>query len=1080
MAVPDFQTLMLPLLELAGDGQHHNLAEAIERMAQEFQLSDDDRAQLLQSGQTRLYNRVGWATTHLKKAGLLQAVGPGRFQLTDRGRDVLVSRPAAIDMAFLASRFPEFSEFRKGRSKGEVFGEEPPATFNTADGTWNHRAGVEERVRETIELSIPNEAIRREALGFLALAIETADEERGNAWFLRETEHSLRLMTGRLLACEIAPSKVRVSVIGPVGDDVRGALGAEAERDWEFKQVPGGLLLTFPVEHAGEALALLKDGLSNFVEAAMARVRRSVSLEDHVPEAVHYIGSVVGRELPQPVAEAQDSEQLDDALDEDDEGASREPRVRGRAPIFEHGQRSIASLMDEIEREVIALPDLQRPFVWEDTKVRDLLDSLFVGFPVGTLVFWHTSNDKDARALGADRPGLRATTLVIDGQQRLTSLYAVMRGVEVVEKDGAIRKIMIAFRPRDGRFEVADAAIRNDPEFLPNVTELFNGTRRKPQIRRDLINALRDKGRAVDDRYEDAVDRNLDRAHSINDYRFPTVDIRKTATMQDEEVTDEDVAEIFVRINNQGTRLGQADFVLTLLSVFHGELRDRIEERARAMSQGTVVGIDTQQLLRAVCGVAFGRARMSAIYRYLRGVDPTTGEADATERKKRLDQLDDAAKQCMEPTPWRDYLLRVQHAGFVNQALVASKNAIVNGYAFYIRGRTAGVPKSKLDEMIARWVFGTLLTARYSTASETIFEQDLARVARLRADDADGFVRALDDAMGETLTGDYWTQSLVSALETEKARAPAALAFRAAQVVLGTRALFSDQFLRNLLDPPADGARAASEAHHLFPITWLHSRGIRERRFVNQVANLADVGWHENSVISGRGPAEYVPRIREKLAIHDDRWGRMCAEHALPLGWESMEYKEFLRERRRRMADIIRVAFRQIGGEPDAPPLTPPWFLPGAEAVWQSIVETERALRGVVREVYAARFGEAAARRIEEALPERERETLARALRARPAGSEPLSIVDYLYLGQIPPLLFATDAWQDARHRLGGAPNAKQRLQSAVGQIAPVRNEIAHVREVDRDRLLRASVACADVLEMLRQTAGEIVNPTKV
>ena len=133
--------------------------------------------------------------------------------------------------------------------------------------------------------------------------------------------------------------------------------------------------------------------------------------------------------------------------------------------------------MSDIEREVIALPDLQRPFVWEDTKVRDLLDSLFVGFPVGTLVFWHTSNDKDARALGAERPGLRATTLVIDGQQRLTSLYAVMRGVEIVGKDGETRKITIAFRPRDGRFEVADAAIRNDPEFLPNVTELWNGRR---------------------------------------------------------------------------------------------------------------------------------------------------------------------------------------------------------------------------------------------------------------------------------------------------------------------------------------------------------------------------------------------------------------------------------------------------------------------------------------------------------------------------------------------------------------------------------------------------------------------------
>jgi hypothetical protein len=1067
MAVPDFQTLMLPLLKLAGDGQPHTLAEAVERLAEEFQLSDDDRAQLIRSGQTRLYNRVGWTTTYLKKAGLLQAVGPGRFQLTDRGRDVLASQPAAIDVAFLESRFPEISEFRN-RSKREVADEEPPAIFNAADGTWNRRAGVEERVRQTLELSIPNEAIRREVLRFLASAIENADEERGNAWYIRETEHGLRLMTGRLLACEIAPSKIRVSVMGPIGEDVRGALGAEAEKDWEFKKVPGGLILTFPVEHAEEALALLKDGLNRFVDEAMARVRRSVSLEDHVPEAVAYIASVVGRELPQPVAEAQDSEQLDDASDEDDVGASREPRVRGRPPIFEHGQRSIASLMSDIEREVIALPDLQRPFVWEDTKVRELVDSLFLGFPVGTLVFWHTSSDQDARALGAERPGLQATTLVIDGQQRLTSLYAVMRGADVVDKHGATRRITIAFRPRDGRFEVADAAIRNDPEFLTNVTELWDGRRLTSQIRRDLINALRDKGRAVDNKYEDAVELNLDRARAIIDYRFPTVDIRKTATTQAEEVTDEDVAEIFVRINNQGTRLGQADFVLTLLSVFHGELRDRIEERARAMSQGTVVGIDTQQLLRAVCGVAFGRARMSAIYRYLRGVDPTTGEANAAERVKRLDQLDDAAKQCMETTPWRDYLLRVQHAGFVSQALVASNNAVINGYAFYIRGRKAGVPKSRLDEMIARWVFGALLTARYSASSDTIFEQDLARVTRLGPEDADGFVSALDEAIGETLTSDYWTQSLVSALETDKARAPAALAFRAAQVVLGTRALFSDQLLRNLLDPPADGTRAASEAHHLFPTTWLHSRGIRERRLVNQVANLADVGWHENSLISGRGPADYVPRLREKLAIDDDRWGRLCAEHALPLGWESMEYKEFLRERRRRMADIMRVAFRQLGGEPDAPPLTPPWFLPGAEEVWQRIAETERALRGVAREVYAARFGEQAARRIEEALPERDRETLARALRARPARSDPLSIVDYLYLGQIPSLLFATDVWQDARRRLGGALDAKQRLQSAVDQIAPVRNEIAHVREVNRNRLLRASVACADVLEMMQ------------
>jgi hypothetical protein len=978
----------------------------------------------------------------------------------------------------LRSQWHQFSnapsnENEENAGNENVSYDEPSATFDVADGTWNQRAGVEDRVRERLERIVPNETTRREALRFLASVMETADRANSNAWYVREMKRGLRLFAGRLLACAIMPSRIRVSVIGPISEDVREILGAEADMDSEFRQIPEGLILSFPLEHAEKALPLLKNAIVNFVDEAMDRVRRSVNLEGHAPEAVAYIAKTVGRELAQPVPEVQDSEQRDEASGEDDPNSSREPRVRGRAPIFELAQRSIASLMSDIERDVIALPDLQRPFVWEDTGARQLLDSLFLGFPVGTLVFWQTSDEKDARALAAERPGLRATTLVIDGQQRLTSLYAVMRGIDVVGKHGEKRKIQIAFRPRDGRFEVVDAAIRNDPEFLPNVTELWDGKRVAPEIKRDLIKALRDKGRVVDTAYEDAVERNLGRAQAISDYRFPTVEIRKTATTKDTEISDEDIAEIFVRINNQGTRLGQADFVLTLLSVFHGELRDRIVQHARAMSQGAVITIDAQQLLRAVCAVAFGRARMSAIYRYLRGVDPTTGEADPAERVKRLDQLDDAAKQCMESTPWRDYLLCVQHSGFVTQALVSSKNAVVNGYAFYIQGRKADVPKSKLDETIARWVFGSLLTARYSGSSETIFEQDLARVLKLGSQDSDRFIGALDDAMSETLTGDYWTQSLVLALETDKGRAPAALAFRAAQIVLGTRALFSNQLLRNLLDPPADAMRAASEAHHLFPTAWLHAKGIQDRRIVNQIANLADVGWHENTVISGQGPADYVPRLRQKLNIDDDRWGRMCAEHALPLGWELMDYREFLLERRRRMADIIRVAFRQLGGESGTAPLRPPWFLPGAESVWQSIIKTERALRSVLREVYVERFGAGAAKKIEDALPESERENLKRALRARPAGSEPLSIVDYLYLGQIVPLLFAPDSQQTTRQRLGGSQDVKQRLQSAIENIAPVRNEIAHVREVGQGRLVRASVACADVLEILQPRVVE-------
>jgi hypothetical protein len=311
-------------------------------------------------------------------------------------------------------------------------------------------------------------------------------------------------------------------------------------------------------------------------------------------------------------------------------------------------------------------------------------------------------------------------------------------------------------------------------------------------------------------------------------------------------------------------------------------------------------------------------------------------------------------------------------------------------------------------------------------------------------------------------------QTLVSALETQKSRAPSALAFRAAQVVLGAKALFSDKLLRNLLDPPSSAGRAASEVHHLFPQAWLYARGIRERRRVNQVANLADVGWYENTVIGGRGPSDYVPRLRQKLMIDDAQWARMCAEHALPPQWERMEYEEFLLQRRQRMADLIRVAFRQLGGEAEGPPISPPWFPSGAESVWQRITEVERVLRGIVRQAYIRRFGERAAQNIEQGLSEAERTTLSRALRARPADADPISIVDYLYLSQLPALLFKSDVWSDVRQQFRDAQEVKQRIQAALKQIIPVRNEIAHVREVPPDRLLRAAAACSEMLEIVQ------------
>jgi len=242
---------------------------------------------------------------------------------------------------------------------------------------------------------------------------------------------------------------------------------------------------------------------------------------------------------------------------------------------------------------------------------------------------------------------------------------------------------------------------------------------------------------------------------------------------------------------------------------------------------------------------------------------------------------------------------------------------------------------------------------------------------------------------------------------------------------------------------------------------------LSKTRRINQVANFADVGWWENATIGSKGPSAYVPLLCKQLKIDNDQWGRACAEHALPPRWEEMDYEAFLAERRQRMADVIRVAYRKLGGEADSAPLAPPWFLPGAEQVWIQIVKVERNLRGLVRDVYKAKFAAHAAKRIEAKIPEADRSALTRALRSLPAGADPLSVIDYLYLAQLPVLLFASDVWEGVKPRLNIAVNAKQRLETAIQQIVSVRNEIAHVREVSTERLQKANVACNDVLAML-------------
>jgi restriction system protein len=129
MAIPDYQTVMLPLLRFLKDSKEHNIGEVVDSLTEEFNLSAEERQQLLGSGQqTVIRHRAGWARTYLQKAGLIASTRRGYFRITDRGQEVVASKPERIDVKYL-ERFPEFVTFRELRHERT---DEPPTAIGTA------------------------------------------------------------------------------------------------------------------------------------------------------------------------------------------------------------------------------------------------------------------------------------------------------------------------------------------------------------------------------------------------------------------------------------------------------------------------------------------------------------------------------------------------------------------------------------------------------------------------------------------------------------------------------------------------------------------------------------------------------------------------------------------------------------------------------------------------------------------------------------------------------------------------------------------------------------------------------------
>ncbi len=577
---------------------------------------------------------------------------------------------------------------------------------------------------------------------------------------------------------------------------------------------------------------------------------------------------------------------------------------------FSHTQYPIEALVAQIDSGDLSLPDLQRPFVWKRSRVRDLFDSLYHGYPAGYFLFWSTPAPVDSHQVSGAQGGPSGLKMIVDGQQRLTSLYCVMKGKAIDHDDGTAQAIRISFNPLTEEFAVADAARENDPEWLTNISDMWTNDVGAWAFTNEFIGQLAES-RDLSAEEAKRVGSSLAKLGGLTSYQFSALELSADLDI-------DEVAEVFVRINSAGIGLNSADFILTLMSVHKKEARHELEDFARAAKRPSTSGASPynhfhkpspDQLLRVAVGLGLKRGVLQNAYQALRGRDPVTKHVSDETRDKNFALLLDAQAKVLNLTNWHEYIVSVKGAGYRSGEMLTSANNFLYCYLIFLIGRHEyDVEQGELRDAVRRWFFMASLTGRYTGSPETILEADLRRFSD--AATADDFVAVIDQVIETQLTDDYWRVTLPDLLDTSATWSPYLFAYYASLNLLDAKALFSKMKLNDLFDPGLKQTKGPVERHHLFPKAFLSSIGVTGATRANQIANFAFIEWADNIAISDSSPADYFPKYFDALPPADR--DRAAFWHALPPGWEHMEYTEFLRARRQRIAAVVHAGFDHL------------------------------------------------------------------------------------------------------------------------------------------------------------------------
>ncbi len=582
------------------------------------------------------------------------------------------------------------------------------------------------------------------------------------------------------------------------------------------------------------------------------------------------------------------------------------------ATQFKKVDYTLQGLIEQIELGIIGLPELQRPFVWKDTKVRNLFDSMYKGFPVGYFLFWANANIENTKSIGTESKQKSPNLLIVDGQQRLTSLYAVLKAKEVVRSNYETTQIVIAFNPLEEKFEIPDASIKRNPRYFQNISDIWQpGANIFNQINSFLSNLKRTV--EISEQEEEKIQNSFMKLKNLSGYPFSALELFAT-------ISEEDVSEVFVRINSQGKTLNQADFILTLMSVFWDEGRKDLEEFCRQCRQPSLSGAspfnyiiipDPDNMLRVAVSLAFRRARLQYVYSILRGKDLETGTFSTDRRDQQFERLKDAQSKVLNLTNWHEFLKAIKQAGFARSDYISSNNNLLYTYVLFLIGKEdLGMNLFDLKKLIAKWFFMASITGRYTSSPESVMEMDLARLRNVNT--VEDFQNILEEIIESQLTDDFWLTTLPLDLSTSSSRGPSLFAYYASLYVHDAYGLFSKLKVSDLLQEGIRSRKSALERHHLFPKAWLKRNNITEFRDTNQIANFALVEWSDNIKISDTPPSEYLPSYLQRMTNGDKE--KMYYWHALPENWELMVYNDFLEERRKLMALVIKDAYEVISG----------------------------------------------------------------------------------------------------------------------------------------------------------------------